>query len=50
MLYAKNSLRTISGLSTSHWIIIRKNGKKIRKKTQNSGLKYATTKDGIIRF
>lgn len=42
--------KTTFGLSTSHWIITRKNGRKIPGKIQNNGLRYATIKDGIIRF
>lgn len=34
--------KTIFGLSTSHWIITRKNGRKIPGKIRNNGLRYAT--------
>lgn len=42
--------KTTSELSISHWIITRKNGRKIPRKIQNNGLRYAIIKDGIIRY
>lgn len=44
--FSKNNFRVVNfslDYNKEEW-------QKIRKKTQNSGLKYATTKDGIIRF